>query len=77
MSQDDEAAREARAARLRAQIDRMTERRDDQPDASDDATADAGKEGGARDEQSRSKAGESPREFIHRKMRESGEGEKP
>jgi hypothetical protein len=89
MSQDDDA-REARAARLRARIDRITGH---QPDASDDATADDASEsssGGTPDEPTRKGesagtraatgeqpvADESPRDFIQRKMRERGEGEK-
>jgi hypothetical protein len=86
MSQDDDA-REARAARLRARIDRITGH---QPDTSDDATTDDAGEssGGAPDEPTRkgestraaageqSVADESPRDFIQRKMREGGEGEK-
>jgi hypothetical protein len=86
MSQDDDA-REARAARLRARIDRITGH---QPDISDDATADDAGEssGGTPDEPVRkgestraaagdqSHADESPRDFIQRKMREGGEGEK-
>ncbi|MDT7604640.1 MAG: hypothetical protein QOF61_2637 [Acidobacteriota bacterium] len=74
MSEDDEAAREARAARLRSKIDRMTGH--DEPKASGDAAEDAGEEGGTEDT-SQPRAGESPREFIHRKMREEGEGDKP
>jgi hypothetical protein len=88
MSQDDDA-REVRAARLRARIDRITGH---QPDTSDDATADDAGEsssGGAPDEPTgrgasagtraatgeQSVADESPRDFIQRKMREGGEGE--
>ncbi|MDT7543241.1 MAG: hypothetical protein QOE33_3145 [Acidobacteriota bacterium] len=90
MSQIDDEAREARAARLRAKIDRITGH---QPDVSGDATADdAGESGGGPDEPSRkgesgrtraatgeqsgAVADESPRDFIQRKMREGGEGEK-
>jgi hypothetical protein len=108
MSEDDDKAREARAASLRSKIDRMTGHAHDaaQPDISGDATADddGGAGGGAPDEQplhgegarsrtaadekssagdksreghqSPSGAGESPRDFIQRKMREGDEGKK-
>jgi hypothetical protein len=77
MTQDDDAAaRDARAARLRSKIDRMTGHEQDEPHAADDAAHDA-EEGGTRDEPTQPREGESPREFIHRKMREGGEGEEP
>jgi hypothetical protein len=60
MSSDDEAARKARAKRLRKQIRQMSE-----------AEADADEPAAAETEKDEEAAGtESPRDFIHRKMRE-------
>ena len=54
MSADDEAARKARAQRLREQIKKVTTQEGAPP-------------------QEEEKAAESPRDFVHRKMRERDE----
>jgi hypothetical protein len=55
MPVDDEAARKARAQRLREQIKQI-----ESPKTEDESTA----------KEARPQPGESPRDFIHRKMRE-------
>jgi hypothetical protein len=60
MPTDDEAARKARAERLRAQVNAAKRRRADQAPETAAPEQPADKPG----------EGESPREFVHRRMRE-------
>jgi len=74
MEKDDQAARKARAERLRKQIARIINKPDpapdrDEPDSSQDATSEG-------DSQSSHKVNESPRDFIQRRMREVKEKRK-
>ena len=68
MTNDDKALRKARAQRLRKQIERLVSPKD-KPEPENKPEKDAG------ETEAQAPKGESPREFIHRKMRQpKGEG---
>jgi hypothetical protein len=70
MTEDDAAARKARAERLRREIAQLIGE-DNQKEAPADPQATAG------DEQRGSNTSPSPREFIHRRMQELEKAKKP
>jgi hypothetical protein len=67
MAEDDEAARKSRAEKLRGQISRL-KNHDDAGDEKEPSQSE--------DSQTKTRSGESPRDFIRERMRELDEEEK-
>ncbi len=70
MTNDDKALRKARAQRLRKQIEQLVSP-EDKPEPENKSEKDAG------EIEAQAPKGESPREFIHRKMRHEGTPTQP
>ena len=67
MGKDEEQARKARAEKLRKQIARIT----DQPDTTGEGQAEKpSQDSSTEDESKNHPPSESPRDFVHRRMRE-------
>jgi hypothetical protein len=69
MSQDDEAARKSRAESLRKRITDLKNEQDEAAEGDEEKSE-------ASDSQGKARSGGSPREFIHKRMRELDKEEK-
>ena len=75
MTKDDEAAKKARAERLRQQISRLTSQGSNTGQGSDEATDPSHDTPLPHDPQEQSSSSVSPREFIQKRMQELEKGE--
>jgi hypothetical protein len=75
MNEDDEAARKAKAEKLRQKISRLTNQEDNTDRDSNEEIDSSQDVDLPHNSQDRSSPSMSPREFIHKRMQESDEGE--